>query len=125
MHRRGFFTILAFVTAAALSGCDTVTDLSEVSAEGRWDSAGALQSVTLFINPESPDGTFNGTWRQGDRSAAITDGKNENGVITFKLQGFNGGAVDFSGEFTNQYRLAGDLQGMSLGGDAVFRRTSF
>ncbi len=125
MYKRGFLTLLAFFTAAAITGCDTVTDLSEVSAEGRWDSAGALQSVTLFINPESADGNFDGTWRLGDRSAAITSGRNENGTITFTLQNFNGGPVEFQGEFTNQYRLAGELQGMQLGGEAVFRRTSF
>ncbi|MEX2532231.1 MAG: hypothetical protein WD960_15805 [Gemmatimonadota bacterium] len=127
MRRKNFAFPVVAMLAVLLGACDTVTDLSEVNVDGVWDGVGALQQeigqVTLSLGPEAADGTFSGTWRLQGEAYPITNGTNQDGVVQFTLQGFQGGAPAlFSGELTNRFRLEGDLSaGLSQGERAVFR----
>ncbi len=127
MLRRRFFPVLGLALMAFLVGCESSTDLDDASAQGRWDGVGALQAsfpeVRLDL-AESSDGTITGTWRRGSQIGSAS-GQNNNGQITLELSSFEVGTVIFQGQFTNRYRLAGQLQGATLGGDAVFRRVTF
>jgi hypothetical protein len=127
MLRRRFIPVLGLALLAMVAGCESSTDLDEASAEGRWDGVGALQSsfpeVRLDL-AESSNGTITGTWRRGSQTGSAS-GQNNNGQITLELSSFEVGTVVFQGRFTNRYRLAGQLQGATLGGDAVFRRVTF
>jgi hypothetical protein len=125
MKSRLKFAVLPLLFLA-LVACESSTDLDEVTATGRWDSVGALQGVTLFLNPES-GGNFTGTWstHSATVSASIINGTNTNGTIRFTLTSFQGGNRTFEGRFTNEYRMEGTLDGVALNGAAVFRRSSF
>ncbi len=120
--------IVALFTAVAFTACDTVTDLGEVTLEGRWDSVGALQAETggvmLMFNPANANGTFAGTWRLGGVTGAVTDGVNQDGQIEFTMQGFQGQTVVFNGELRDRFVMEGTLTGYDLDGLAVFRLSS-
>jgi hypothetical protein len=128
MLRRSLLMTVALLTAVVLTGCDTVTDLSEVTMEGRWDSVGALRAqmdqVTLMINPQSADGSFDGTWRVGNVVNAVTNGSKQGESVQFTLQGFFGQSVTFTGRLTDRFRMEGNLDGVPLDGPAVFRLSS-
>lgn len=130
MIRRSFVLALVALLTAGITACDTVTDLGEVSLQGRWDSAGPLQAltggVTLRFDPQSADGTFGGTWRvtttEGTIIGAVVNGTNQDGAVQFTLQGFYGENAVFAGELTDRFRMAGDLTGFQMNGQtAVFR----
>lgn len=125
MLHRTLLATVTLLTVVALLGCDTVTDLGEVTLEGRWDGVGALQAETggviLMINPQNGDGTFDGTWRVGSVVNAVTGGVKQGESVQFTLQGFFGQSAVFSGQLTDRFRMEGDLTGFSLDGPAVFR----
>jgi hypothetical protein len=127
MLRRRFLPALSLVLIALVAGCESSTDLEDVSVQGHWDGVGALQSsfpeVRLDL-AESSTGTISGTWRRAGQVGSVS-GVNNNGQITLELSSFEIGTVVFQGNFSNRYRLEGNLQGASLGGPAVFRRIRF
>jgi len=128
MLRRTLLATVALLTAVTLTACDTVTDLGEVTLEGRWDGVGALQAQTgglvLMINPQNGDGTFDGTWRIGSVVNAVTNGSKQGEMVQFTLQGFFGGTAVFSGRLTDRFRMEGDMTGFEVDGPAVFRLSS-
>ncbi len=128
MLRRTLLLTVALFTAVAFTACDTVTDLGEVTLEGRWDSVGALQAETggvmLMFNPANSNGSFVGTWREGGVTGAVTDGVNQGGQVEFTLQGFRGQTVVFQGELRDRFVMEGTLVGFNLDGLAVFRLSS-
>jgi hypothetical protein len=130
MLRKSLLGSLVLFLVVAMVACDTVTDLGEVTLEGRWDSVGELQAqtggVVLMFTHADADGVFGGTWR--DRrlgtTGALTQGLNQDGQIQFTLQNFQGADVQFTGELSNRFQMRGDLIGYNLGRDAVFRLSS-
>jgi hypothetical protein len=127
MLRRRFLPALSLVLIALVAGCESSTDLEDASVQGHWDGVGALQSsfpeVRLDL-AESSTGTISGTWRRAGQVGSVS-GVNNNGQVTLELSSFEIGTVVFQGNFSNRYRLEGNLQGASLGGPAVFRRIRF
>ncbi len=106
------------------------TDLEETTAEGIWDSVGELQRLTggvkLYLTA-GPSGTVTGQWQRGASSSSVTGMTDDNGAIWLTLTGFNAGqAAHFEGEFTDAFRIEGELGGVDLSEEpAVFRRASF
>jgi len=128
MLRKSLLGALTLFVVASMAACDTVTDLGAVTLEGRWDSVGALQAETggviLMFNPADADGTFSGSWRQGGVTGAVINGSNQDGSVQFTLQGFQGQTVEFTGELSNRFEMRGDMNGLNLDREAVFRLSS-
>lgn len=130
MRRSGLWLGLSVLVFTVTLGCDTSTDLSEVTVQGTWDGVGAMQesfSGARMILSESSDGVISGTWRRS--SAGIVGsqvtGMNENGAVRLELHGFSAGSVVFEGGFRDGFTMEGSLDGASLNGPAVFRRYNF
>lgn len=129
MRRIGSFLASALFVVA-LVGCESSTDLAEVSMEGRWDGMGDLYSVVpsfrMLVNANS-DGSFSGTWTASGYSGTVSQGTRQGASVTFTLNGFPGGARTFQGALTDRYRIEGDLSPTvtQVTGKAVFRRSSF
>ena len=118
------FPILLIV---ALLGCDSATDLTEVTVQGHWDGVGAMQQTFAGARldlTQTADGEVNGTWRRGGSTGTVT-GANQNGTLELTLFNFDAGTVVFEGRFTDRYRMEGVLNGSALDGPAVFRRVTF
>jgi hypothetical protein len=127
MRRRRFLPMLTLALFALVAGCESSTDIEDVTAQGRWDGVGALQSAYPEVRlelTENADGVITGTWRRGSQGGSAV-GTNTNGSVTLQLTAFQAGNVMFQGAFTNRYRLEGSLQGAALDGPAVFRRIRF
>jgi len=120
--------LLPLFLLLALTACDSSTDLTEVSVQGRWDGVGGIQEsapgLRLFIQ-ESANGTISGSWTrsQAGLSGSVSAGQNENGVVQFRLEGHPGGPLQFEGRLTDRYRMEGTLGAVTS--SAVFRRSSF
>ncbi len=127
MRRVRLLPIFTLALFALVAGCESSTDIEDVTAQGRWDGVGALQSaypeVRLELS-EDANGAISGTWRRGSQVGSAS-GTNANGSVTLQLTAFEVGTVTFTGRFTNRYRLEGSLSGTSLDGPAVFRRIRF
>ncbi len=120
--------------ALVLSGCDSTTSLDEVSLVGTWNGVGSLQTIeegqglTVIIQ-EHAGGAISGTWTKNmglPGAGSITGGVAEADQIQFTLQGYPGTEPDptFRGHLTDQHRMAGSMDEVSLDGSAVFRRRS-
>lgn len=128
MRRFHVSLVFPLILAVAVAGCDSSTDVSEVEATGRWESAGALRvaldtDVRLVLT-ETSGGSVSGTWHMGGAVAQVM-GTNQNGNLQLTLASFQGTNATFEGRFTDRYRMAGTINGVALDGEAVFRRTSF
>jgi hypothetical protein len=118
------FPILLII---ALLGCDSATDLAEVTVQGHWDGVGAMQqtfSGARLDLVQNADGNVTGTWRRGGSTGSVA-GVNQNGNLELTLFSFETGTVVFEGRFTDRYRMEGVLNGTALDGPAVFRRVTF
>lgn len=126
MKTRTALSVLTLLSVFFVAGCESSTDLDQVSVQGRWDSVGALRDVSLTVENQAPDGSFTGTWRLANGQVRfLGDGMNSGGNVTFTLGGYPDGDAVFTGRFTNEFRLEGSLSGVTLSGPAVFRRSSF
>jgi hypothetical protein len=125
---RSFLAIA--VLTVVLAGCESSTDLADVTMEGKWDGMGELYSVVpnfrMSVNANT-DGTFSGNWTSASYSGSVSQGTRQGEVVQFTLFGFPGGARTFQGELTNEYRIEGTLTPSvaQVTGNAVFRRSSF
>jgi hypothetical protein len=129
MRRINSFLAIAML-AAVLVGCESSTDLAEVTMEGKWDGMGDLYSVVPQFRMSihaNPDGTFSGQWVSTSYSGSVAQGTRDGDSIEFILFGFPGGSRTFQGELTDRYRISGSLTPAhpQVSGDAVFRRSSF
>ena len=134
MRRRGFLFALPMIAVFALIGCESSTDIQDISATGRWDGVGPLQQVypgLLLQLSEQADGQVSGCWRFRGGTACggpNVSGTNNAGILNLTLSGFPSGTqspTQFQGQFSHDFRMEGTLNGASLDGQAVFRRTSF
>jgi hypothetical protein len=127
MRRTFLASILSLALVALVAGCESSTDLDDVSAQGRWDGVGALgvqyPDIRLELT-ENANGEITGIWRRGS-STGPAAGVNNNGQVTVELTSFEIGTVTFQGRFTNRFRLEGEIPGANIGGPAVFRRIRF
>jgi len=125
---RSFLAIA--VLTAVLAGCESSTDLSEVTMEGKWDGMGELYGVVpnfrMSVNA-NPDGTFSGSWTSAYHSGTVGQGTRSGESIQFTLFGFPGGSRTFQGVLTNRLRIEGTLTPAvaEVTGSAAFRRSSF
>ena len=133
MNMRRIPTLLMAVALIAFaSGCDSTTNLEEVSLVGTWDGVGELQTtdegreLTLFIETDAGGRVF-GTWTRSQDvlyQGNISGGTAEGGEISFTLESFPGNDPTFQGELTDQHRMSGTMTAVELEGSAVFRRRS-
>jgi len=127
MRRSGLwlgFTVMLFV---AMLGCDTGTDVTEVTVQGNWEGVGAMQ--TTFADArmdltQDSDGTVSGSWRRQNFTGSVS-GSNQSGNLQLTLHNFSQGAVVFEGRFRDGFTMEGSLNGTVLEGNAVFRRKHF
>ena len=127
MRRLGLLCGLPILLIVGLLGCDSATDLTEVTVSGHWDGVGAMQETFAGARldlTQSADGVVSGTWRRGGLTGGVT-GVNQNNQLEITLLNFQVGTVTFEGRFTDRYRMEGSLNGTSLDGPAVFRRVTF
>jgi hypothetical protein len=127
MRHRRVLSLLSLALFALVVGCESSTDLEDVTSQGRWESMGALEAAFPQVRlelTEDASGNISGTWRRGSQVGSAS-GVNNQGVVSIELSSFEIGTVNFQGRFTNRYRLEGDLPGANLTGPAVFRRTRF
>lgn len=128
MRRRSFLFVLPMIAALGLIGCESSTDIQDLSATGRWDGVGALQQVypgLLLELSEQSDGQVSGCWRFRGTACQNVSGVNSAGSLDLTLASFPTGTAQFEGEFTHDFRMEGTLNGAQLNGSAVFRRTSY
>ncbi len=127
MRRSVLLLGLPIFLIVGLLGCDSATDLAEVTVSGHWDGVGAMQetfSGARLDLTQTADGVISGTWRRGGLTGGVT-GMNQGGDLEITLLNFQVGTVTFEGRFTDRYRMEGALNGSSLDGPAVFRRVTF
>lgn len=127
MRRSALLFSLPILLLAVLAGCDSSTDLTEVTVTGQWDGVGPMQerfSGARMDLVESADGQVSGSWRRGGSAGNVT-GSNQNGNLELTLLNFEVGTVNFEGRFTDRYRLEGALAGGNVDITAVFRRVNF
>jgi hypothetical protein len=130
MRRRTFVLALPAAALLALAGCESSTDIRDISASGRWDGVGSLQaqysSVTMDLQQGS-NGSVSGTWavRAQHSYQGSVSGSNTAGNMELTFFGFPSGTTRFQGRFTNDFRMEGTMDGANLNGSAIFRRTSF
>jgi hypothetical protein len=130
MRRHSLLFAFPLFMALALMGCESTTDIQDIDATGQWDGVGPLQQAYpgLLLNlTQEPNGVVTGNWRfRGTASAFNVSGTNSAGHLELTLSSFpTGTAAQFQGQFTNDFRMEGTLNGAALTGAAVFRRTSF
>ncbi len=134
MNTRRLSSLLLTLPLIALVsyGCESNTNLDEVSLVGTWDGVGDLQTtdegrgLTLFIQTDA-GGTVSGTWtRKQDLlyQGGVSGVTSESGQINLTLRSFPGDDPTFIGELTDQHRMSGSMNVMELDGSAVFRRRS-
>lgn len=129
MRKINSFLAIA-IFAGILAGCESSTDLGEVTMEGKWDGMGDLYSVVpgfrMSINANS-DGTFSGQWVSTSYSGTVAQGAKTGESVTFIIFGFPGGSRTFQGSLTDRLRIEGSLTPTvaQVPGSAVFRRSSF
>jgi len=130
MIRRNRSILAVAMVMAALVGCDSSTDLAEVTMGGKWDGMGDLYSVVpgfrMTINANS-DGSFAGQWVATSYSGTVAQGTRQGESIQFIIFGFPGGTRTFQGSLTDRLRIEGTLSPAhaQVPGNAVFRRSSF
>lgn len=130
MRRHSLLFAFPLMMALAFTGCESSTDIQDIDASGQWDGVGPLQQAypgLLLTLSQDANGAVSGTWRfRGTASAFNVSGTNSAGQLDLTLTGFPAGSSSrFQGQFTNDFRMEGTLNGASLPGAAVFRRTSF
>lgn len=127
--RRTAYLIVFSLFATTLASCDSSTGLDSVSLVGRWNGVGALQltdngyGITLYVQSDA-NGAVTGTWASARGSGNIVGGAVQDGDVTFRLSAFPGPDPTFEGRLTDQHRMSGSLDALSLEGPAVFRRSS-
>lgn len=129
MRRHSLLFALPLFVALALMGCESSTDIQDIDATGQWDGVGPLQQaypgLLLDLTQES-NGVVTGSWRFRGGTSYHLSGTNSAGQLELTLSAFpTGTAAQFQGRFTNDFRMEGTLNGATLTGAAVFRRTSF
>jgi len=130
MIRRQFLALLFVLPFLALAGCESSTDIQDLSASGRWDGVGSLQQSFSGLRlelEEGAGGAITGTWWFGGAtgSRSIVSGTNAAGVLDLTFFGLPGGTARFQGRFSHGFRIEGTVSSPALNSSAVFRRTRF
>ncbi|TVR52662.1 MAG: hypothetical protein EA421_13170 [Gemmatimonadales bacterium] len=128
MRRRSFLFALPLIALFALMGCESSTDIQDISATGSWDGVGPLQQAYSGLRLEleqQPNGNVSGQWWFAGGTRFSVTGTNNAGNLELTFSNFPTGTAQFQGQFTHDFRMEGTLNGANLTGAAVFRRTSF
>ncbi len=128
MRRRSFLFAVPMLAALALVGCESSTDIQDISATGRWDGVGSLQQSYPGLRLElqqDGNGNVSGQWWFTGGNRFTVTGRNNAGDVELNLLNFPSGTARFRGRFSHEFRIEGSLDPANLNGTAVFRRTSF
>jgi hypothetical protein len=130
MIRRHVLALIFALPFLALAGCESSTNIEDISATGRWDGVGAVQQSFSGLRlelEEGAGGAITGSWWFGGAtgSRSVVSGTNVAGVLDLTFFGLPGGTARFQGRFTHGYRIEGSLSSPALNAQAVFRRTRF